>query len=405
MTSVFILYLAVIFFIAYLASRRTRSQSDFIFASRHLGPWATALGVGASDMSAWLMMALPGAFFVHGLNQIWLPLALVVFAYLNWRFVAQRLRVQSEHYADAKTLPMFFYHRFGGKTRLIRVVSALVILFFFTLYISSGFYSGALLLQTTLGWSFIESLCLGAAIIVVYCMLGGFLAVNWIDTFQGILIFIALLVVALFVAQSVGFWSGASHYYVQHAPSHLDFLHNASWISILSAVGWGLGYFGQPHILVRFMAADKADTIKTSRRICVSWMILALLCAALIGFMGAVYYHSSLADPETIFLHLVNAELDPWMAGFALAAVLSAVMSTVAAQLIGSCSTITEDLYGLFSNNTLSARKSLWFNRLMVVLIALVALFFASNPGMSLLNLVGYAWAGFGASFWACCAV
>ncbi len=394
----FVLYTLIIFVIAFVASRRTKSHADFILAHRQLGPWSTALGAGASDMGGWLVMALPGAAFAFGMNQIWLPIGLTIGAYFNWRLVAARLREDSIRYNDSQTIPTFFYNRFNADSPVIELASSLIILIFFTLYISSGFVSAALLMQSTFHWDYHTSLFVGAAIITVYSAVGGFLAVNWVDVFQGILMLVAFIIVAVIVMQKIGSFNGMHLYYQTHNAGYLNALNKVSWISCLSALGWGLGYFGQPHILVRFMAAKHTKNILLSRRICMTWMILCLITSYLIGLAGSVFFQGKLANPETVFLKLSEVALDPWSNGLLFSAILSAIMSTVAAQLISSCSTITEDLYTLFTNKKIQAGK-LRSDRLTLFLIAFVALFMAFHPKETLLNLVGYAWAGFGASF------
>ena len=398
-TIMFVFYIAIICVIAVVANRRTRTHTGFILANRQLGPWATALGAGASDMGGWLVMALPGAMFAFGLQTIWLPLGLSLGAYLNWHLVAKRLHDRSISCNDSQTIPSFFYNRFNGESKGIKVVASLVILIFFTLYISAGFVSGALLMQSTFGWDYSTALLVGAGIIVAYSTIGGFLAVNWVDIFQGLLMLAAFVIVAGIIMQSIGSFNGIHTYYQTHNPHYFDIFNNVSLIGCISSMAWGLGYFGQPHILIRFMAARDAEKIKISRRICMTWMILSLMAASLIGIAGSVYFNGQLDNPETVFLKLIEVALNPWVAGLLFSAVLSAVMSTVAAQLIGSCSTITEDLHSVFSKQARTDKKALLANRAVLILVSFASLLLALDPHTSLLSLVGYAWGGFGAAF------
>ena len=395
----FCLYTVIIFAIAFAASRKTFTQSGFILADRKLGALATALGAGASDMSGWLVMALPGAFFTFGLQEIWLPLGLSVGAWLNWRFVSKRLHDSSIQYSNSQTIPSFFYHRFGSKSVGIKITAAIVILVFFTLYISSGFVSGAMLMKSTFGWDYSTALLVGALIIVSYSVIGGFLAINWIDIFQGLLMLLSFTVVAALITSQVGGFRGIIDYHLGRDVQYFNIFNHVSLIGCISSLAWGLGYFGQPHILARFMATHHTSQLVLSRRICITWMSWSMLATSLIGIAGCVYFKGKLENPETVLLKLIEGALNPWVAGLLFSAILSAIMSTIAAQLVGSCSVITEDLFDVFKFKKFSERRKIFLNRAMLVLVAVIALLLSLNPKTSLLSLVGYAWAGFGASF------
>jgi sodium/proline symporter len=395
----FSFYTCIIFAIAITASRRTSTQSGFILADRKLGAWATALGAGASDMSGWLVMALPGAFFTFGLQEIWLPLGLSIGAYLNWRFVAKRLHDSSIAASDAQTIPSFFYHRFNSKSPAIKLAAAIVILVFFTLYISAGFVSAGLLMKSTFGWDYTTGLLIGALIIVSYSTIGGFLAINWIDIFQGLLMLVSFTIVAVLVTQEVGNIKGIIDYHSSKASGYFNIFNNVSFIGCISSLAWGLGYFGQPHILARFMASKNTDQLKLSRQICTSWMLWSMAATSLIGLAGSVYFQGNLENPETVLLKLIEVALNPWIAGLLFSAVLSAIMSTIAAQLVGACSVVTADLLTMLKFKVVAENKKVFLNRLILILIAAIALLLSLNNSSSLLALVGYAWAGFGASF------
>ncbi|MCP4476092.1 MAG: sodium/proline symporter [Gammaproteobacteria bacterium] len=372
----------------------TKSQSDFILAGRRLGTVTTALGVGASDMSGWLLLALPGGIFLFGLHELWMPMGLVIGAFLNWHFIAKRLRVATEKYNDSLTLPSYLYYRFNCSTAL-RTISALTIIFFFTLYISSGFVAMAKLMHSLLHFDYLLSLIVCAVVVVTYSALGGFIAVNWIDVFQGLLMLFSLLLVPYVALHKMGGWHTLQFHFVDHGL----FFHQINLTGLFLA-GWGLGYFGQPHILARFMAIKDQHHVGRSKLICMSWMLLSMAGAVLIGVAGNAYFNGTLHDPEMIFVELSKLLLNSWFCGIIFAAVLSAIMSTIAAQIIASCSTISEDFFlPLFGDKMVwSKQHMVWLDRLIVILVSVVAFLLAVDSHISLLTLVGYAWAGFGAA-------
>ncbi len=393
----FIIYFIFIFLIAVYSKRGMSSLSGFILSNRSLSGPVTALGAGASDMSGWLLLALPGTVFVHGLNQIWLPIGLTLGAYLNWRFVAGRLRVASEKANDAQTIPEYFDRRFKDRSGLLRMLMAVVILLFFTFYASSALVGGAVLFHTIFALHYRTALWLFAILIMAYTSIGGFLAVNRIDFFQGCLMFAALLAVPIYML---------CHGHLLQAGTHVNlpasFFHPLAGISamtVISLLAWGLGYFGQPHILVRFMAAKSPAVLPQARRICTGWMICSLIGAMGVGLLGAIYYHHNLKDPESIFLHLSEVLFNPWIAGILLAAVLSAIMSTISAQLLAASSALTADIYKRFFNKKAGSRHLLILSRVCVMLITLLAIVLAMKPNQTILALVSFAWGGLGATF------
>ncbi|WP_119343951.1 sodium/proline symporter PutP [Facilibium subflavum] len=400
LTVVFVIYIAIIFSLGICSYFYTKNLNDYMLGGRSLSGPIAALGAGASDMSSWLLLALPGAVMLHGLNQIWLPLGLALGAYLNWQFVAKRLRIYTEVAKDSITIPAYFENRFHDKTGFIRLLTAIVILIFFTFYTASGFVAGGLLFSSTFGISYAAGLGLTAAIILIYTCIGGFLAISWIDFFQGCLMFLALILVPVVVLYHIGSINTALTDVAQQSPVYLDAFKGTSIIGVLSLFAWGLGYFGQPHILVRFMATKTARSIPQAQFICMTWMCIALLGAVFTGLFGLAYFSSKgLSNPETIFIVLSNTFFNPWIAGVLLAAVLSATMSTASAQLLASSSAVVEDFYHKFFRPKASTTELLFSSRIVVFLIAIVALLLAANPKSSILNLVGYAWAGLGASF------
>ena len=402
----FVLYILAMVLIGFIAYRATKNFNDYILGGRSLGSFVTALSAGASDMSGWLLMGLPGAIFVAGLSESWIAIGLIIGAWLNWLFVAGRLRVHTEHNHNALTLPDYFTHRFEDTSRLLRIFSALVILVFFTIYCASGVVAGARLFETTFGVPYHYAIWLGAAATILYVFVGGFLAVSWTDTVQASLMILALLITPLFVILALGDLGTAMDTIAAQDPSNFDMFRGLSFIAIISLMGWGLGYFGQPHILVRFMAASSVKAIPRARRIGMTWMILCLAGAVAVGFLGIAYFagHPEQAGPvtengERVFMELVKILFNPWVAGVILSGVLAAVMSTLSAQLLVSSSALTQDFYKSFLRKQASERELVWVGRGMVLLIALIAIGIASNPDSKVLGLVAYAWAGFGAAF------
>lgn len=402
----FVVYILAMVLIGFMAYRATNNLSDYILGGRSLGSVVTALSAGASDMSGWLLMGLPGAVYLSGLSESWIAIGLIVGAYLNWLFVAGRLRVQTEHCGDALTLPDYFASRFEDRSGLLRVISAVVILMFFTIYCASGIVAGARLFESTFGMSYETALWAGAAATIAYTFVGGFLAVSWTDTVQATLMIFALILTPIVVVLATGGVDTTFLAIAAQDPAHFDMLRNTSFIGIVSLLGWGLGYFGQPHILARFMAADSVKSIAKARRISMTWMILCLGGTVAVGFFGIAYFaaHPELAGPvsdnhERVFIELAKLLFNPWVAGVLLSAILAAVMSTLSCQLLVCSSALTEDFYKAFLRKAAGQRELVWVGRGMVLLVALVAIAMAANPENRVLGLVSYAWAGFGAAF------
>ena len=400
------LYLVAMVAIGLVAWWRTRDFDDYILGGRSLGGYVTALAAGASDMSGWLLMGLPGALFLTGMSEAWIAVGLVIGAWLNWRFVAGPLRVYTERCDNALTLPDYFTSRFDDAGRLLRVLSALVILLFFAIYAASGIVAGARLFESVFGIPYAQALWWGAAATIAYTMIGGFLAVSWTDTVQASLMIFALLVVPVMVLLSLGGPAEAMAMVEQAAPGHLGWIGAGGMVAVVSALAWGLGYFGQPHILARFMAAESLRTIPQARRIGMAWMILCLAGAIMVGIAGVAWFAANpaqaapvQANPERVFIVLAELLFNPWIAGILLSAILAAVMSTLSAQLLVCASALTEDFYHGFVRPQAGQRELVWFGRGMVAAVALLAIWLARDPDSRVLGLVSYAWAGFGAAF------
>lgn len=402
----FVLYIALMLGIGWWAWLRTRTFDDFILGGRSLNPFVTALATGASDMSGWLLMGLPGALYLQGASESWIAIGLILGAYANWKWVAGRLRVYTERAGNALTLPDYFTQRFEDRSRLLRILSALVILVFFAVYAASGIVAGARLFEATFGIDYTTALWVGAAATIIYTLIGGFLAVSWTDTVQATLMIFALLLAPVVVILATGGIGASINLIEQVDPSRLDFFKNTTAISLISLLAWGLGYVGQPHILARFMAAKSYQAIAPARRISMTWMILCLFGAMAVGFFGIAWFAANPqaagpvnANPERVFILLSQLLFNPWIAGILLAAVLAAIMSTLSCQLLVCSSALTEDFYKGFMRPKASQRELVWVGRLTLLLVSLVAIALAWNPNNSVLGLVSNAWAGFGSAF------
>jgi len=397
------IYFLVMLGIGLYAFKNTKQDSSgYLLGGRQLGPAVMALSAGASDMSGWLVMGLPGAVYLSGLSNIWLGLGLIAGAYLNYLVIAPRLRAYTELANDSITLPEFFENRFEDKTRLLRIVSSIVIIIFFTVYTSSGVVGGGKLFESSFGLSYELGLYITAGVVVVYTLFGGFLAVSMTDFVQGCIMFLALVLVPAVILFDFGSYSAIAETIASSGANRLDLLAGTTTIGIISAVSWGMGYFGQPHIIVRFMAIRSLKEIKTARRIGMSWMIIALVGAMATGFFGFAYVAKTgieVADPETIFIILSQLLFHPLIGGFLLAAILAAIMSTISSQLLVTSSSLTEDVYKAFFNKDASDKQLVFMGRVSVLAVALIAISMAYDRESSILSIVANAWAGFGAAF------
>ncbi len=387
---------------------KTRADSSgYLLAGRGLGPAVTALSAGASDMSGWLLLGLPGALFASGLVEAWIAIGLTIGAALNWIIVAPRLREQTERLGDALTIPQFLANRFPEAGTLLRVTSAVIIVGFFTVYTASGMVGGGKLFETAFAGAlpvagmsdYMVGILLTAGIVLVYTMIGGFLAVSLTDFVQGVIMMTALVVMPLVI-----FFGTDTAVQLSAVPQEgfLSLTQGATVIGVISAVTWGLGYFGQPHIIVRFMAIDKVENVPLAGWICMIWMVISLAGAVAVGLAGRAYAGATglvVEDPEAIFILLGGLLFHPAVTGFLYAALLAAIMSTISSQLLVSSSSLTEDFYRLFLRRNASEREAVNIGRLSVALVAAAALVIAADPDSEVLGLVSNAWAGFGAAF------
>lgn len=396
-----IIYMLGMLGIGYYSYRKTTDLSDYMLGGRNLGPAVTALSAGASDMSGWLMLGLPGAMFAQGISASWIVIGLTLGAYLNWLYVAPRLRTYTELANNSITIPAFIGNRFEDNSRILRLVSGFVIIVFFTFYVSSGLVSGAVLFQNSFNVDYHLGLWIVGGVVVAYTLFGGFLAVSITDFVQGLIMVTTLVMVPLITIQASGGFQTSINTIHSLNPAYLDFFKGTTVLGIISLFGWGLGYFGQPHIIIRFMAISSIKELVKARRIGMIWMIFSVVGAMFTGLIGIAYFANqgiTLADPETVFLELGKLLFHPIITGFLLSAILAAIMSTISSQLLVTSSSLTEDLYGLFRRNA-SDKELVFVGRLCVLMVAVVAILIAYQRNETILNLVGYAWAGFGASF------
>lgn len=405
-TLTFAVYLIVVLAIGVIAWRSTASLRDYILGGRRLGRWTTALSAQASDMSGWLLLGLPGYAYLAGLESLWLVAGLLAGTWLNWRFTASRLRTATEAYGDALTIPEYLQRRFADPYGLLRLLGAAVVLLFFTFYTASGLVAGGKLFEAVFDLPYVWAVAAGAGAVLTYTFIGGFLAVSWTDAFQGMLMLAALVLVACFGMAVVGGLDGLAAGLEARNPALLSAFSDTAGaplttIAVLSLLGWGLGYFGQPHILARFMAVRSAGELDASRRIAVAWVVVALAAATLVGLAGAAWLEPPLegADSEKVFMAMAALLLHPVVAGVCLAGILAAVMSTADSQLLVASSAVSEDLYRDLLRKHASPAELLWIGRLAVIVIAIGAFLLALDPDSKVLDLVAYAWAGFGASF------
>ncbi|MFQ6342596.1 sodium/proline symporter PutP [Campylobacter sp. VTCC 70190] len=398
----FVGYSALMLFIGFYFYKQNKSSEDYFLGGRSMGPVVSALSAGASDMSAWLLMGLPGALYVSGLAESYIAIGLSIGAFLNWSFVAKRLRIYTSVIANSITIPDYFETRFDDDKHILRVVCAIVILIFFTFYVSSGLVGGAKLFEATFGIQYEYALTTGTLIIVAYTFLGGYKAVCWTDLIQGLLMMSALIIVPLVMISHLGGLNEAVNIVKEIKPNTFSMGEGLSLVGIISALSWGLGYFGQPHILVRFMSIKSTKDIPSATFVGISWMVISLVGACLIGILGIAYvnkFELSLQDPEKIFIVMSQLLFNPWIAGILLSAILAAIMSTASSQLLVSSSTIAEDFYKRILNKEASNKVVMNLGRFGVLAVAVIAFIISTDKNSSVLSIVSYAWAGFGASF------
>lgn len=408
---VFVLYLAFMLGIGIYFYNKGKKEdedlSDYLLGGRDLNPWVAALSAGASDMSGWLLMGLPGAAYLSGYSAGWIGIGLAVGTWFNWQFVAKRFRIYTEVSGDSITLSDYFENRFKDNSKILRMVSAVFILIFFFVYTASGFVAGAKLFNVVFGIAYVPALIIGAITILSYTILGGFAAVSWTDFFQGTLMFIALIGVPIGLFTALGGVGATMDGIRALNPNLLNLFANPDGSSLgfwatASLVAWGLGYPGQPHVTARFMAIRSHKDVKAATWIGTVWVVVGLLSSVLIGTVGMYYFRGAPltgAAVENVFMLAIQAVFSPAVAGLFLASVLAAVMSTADSQLLVTSSSFTKDFYQVFLKKDATEKQLVKVSRVSVLIIAAVAFVLALNPDSKVLDLVSYAWAGLGATF------
>lgn len=407
-----VLYFGVMLAIGWYSYRKTTKYDDYVLGDRGLHPFVAAISAGASDMSGWLLMGLPGALFVTGLSEMWIAIGLLLGTWANWAFVAPRIRSYSEVAQNSITMPSFFENRVQDRSRVLRLLAAAIIIFFFTFYVSSGMVAGGRYFESTFQGDYLTGMLIVGGITVLYTLVGGFLAVSYTDVVQGLLMFGALLIVpimALFALDNPAdiFSFAAENPYGPHTEpneTYFNMIAGVSAVTIIGNLAWGLGYFGQPHIISRFMALRSPAQAKQARFYGVLWVTLCFAGSIATGVIATAYFGQKAANVtdttsyETVFLDLTRILFHPFIAGIILTAVLAAIMSTMSSQLLVTASALVEDVYRVFGKKA-KGTTLLLGSRIMVLAVAFVAILLAINPSDSILGLVGFAWAGFGSAF------
>jgi len=380
--------------------RKTTSIEGYLLGGRGLGTWVTAFSAQASDMSGWLLMGLPGAVYLSGMSEAWIAVGLFIGTFCNWKYVAIRLRIYTAN-TDSLTLSTFFENRFKDPTGLLRTLSAIITLIFFTIYASSGLVAAGKLFESMFSMDYKLAVIAGAFVIILYTFLGGFLAVCWTDLIQGSLMIAAIVIVPLLAYNGVGGSEGIAAAMAEGNIS-MSFLPvtGIGILGVISTMAWGLGYFGQPHILARFMGINDPKSLPRSMTIAIIWVFISLAGAVIIGLI-AIPMFPGLAggDQEKVFIYMITKTFTPWIGGVFLAAILAAIMSTIDSQLLVSSSALTEDFYQKVIKKEASQKELVFIGRLSLVIISVIAVTLAINPSTTVFGLVSYAWGGFGAAF------
>ena len=402
----FVLYLAVMIGIGLYYSRKQKSLSQYILGDRSLGPWLTSLSAEASDMSGWMLMGLPGYAYLHGLSAFWTASGLILGTWANWVLTAKRLRTYTEIADNSLTIPDYLSNRFKDKKNILRFICAIFIMIFFIIYTSSGFVAAGKLFNTIFNIPYTTALLIGTFVVVFYTFLGGFGAVALTDFVQGTMMFFTGLYVPIAATFALGGPAPTWHALAKEGSDFFSLLPPSSsgianLILFLSCAGWGLGYFGQPHILVRFMAIGNPDDLKKSTRIAMVWVIISLMAAIAMGIIGKAFLTTPLenANAERVFIIMSQQLSTPFFTGIIWSAILAAIMSTASSQLLVTASAVAKDLYQPFIHKGASQKELLLVSRITVLMVALIAIFLASDPNSYIFQIVSYAWAGFGACF------
>ena len=397
----FFSYFAIILAIAFLSYRKQSSNTDFIMGNRSLNFWLTALSAHASDMSSWLFLAYPAAIFTQGLFYAWAAIGLTGFMFLNWQFIAPKIRTATEQLGSL-TLNSYFESRFGDTSGHIRIVSASMAVLYFTIYISSCLVGLGLIVESLFGLSYLLGISLGALIIVIYLFLGGYKTVAWIDLFQGFFLLGVIVFIPTYLLIEFGGIKPVMRVVeLKNISFSLfpDFSFNTFWVITMTVTSWGLGYFGQPHIIKKFMGIRRVVDMHKAKWVGISWQTIALTAATLIGLLGIFMFPDGIPDPEQLILNIVKTTFASFFAGLVLCAILAATTNVMAAQVLVVVSNLTEDFYKRLFRKKASQQELLWVSRASVILVALLGYIIAFFKPTTIYKLVLYAWSGLGASF------
>ena len=401
-----VIYFAILIGIGLVSYKKNDDMEGYALGGRALGPWVTSMSAEASDMSGWMLMGLPGYAYLAGISAAWIAIGLILGTWANWELVAKRLRIFTQHLGNSITRPEYLDNRFQDKQKKLRIASSVFIFIFFLIYTSSGFVAGGKLFETVFGWDYTMSLVVTAGIVVFYTMVGGFAAVCWTDMFQGFLMFFSVLIVPITAIYYVGGVGPTIARLNAISPNYFSLIKGAdgsvlSLTAIVSLLAWGFGYFGQPHILVRFMAIENPREIKQATHIAMTWVVISLFMSVMVGLAGRVYLGPILqgSAAETVFIKLSTQFYHPFVAGIITSGILGAIMSTSSSQLLVAASSFTTDFYKPVLRKNAEAGEMVKVSRLMIVLVSIFSIILALDPDSMILSIVSYAWAGFGAAF------
>lgn len=396
----FITYFTILLLIGVVFHKKQKSSADFVMGNRSLNFWLVALSAHASDMSAWLFMAFPMTVFLLGVGRVWIALGLLIGMFLNWQFVAPKLRSMTEKY-DSCTMPSFFERRFNDTSGIIRLLSAAATLIFLIHYLSAGLIAMGILLESLFGIEYFLGLSIAMLVVVIYTFIGGFTTVAYADFFQGVFLLLMILIVPVVAFNHIGGWdpiiASAAKQNISLSPFMNADLETVAPLFLL-AMGWGLGYFGMPHIVTKFMGIRSVSELKKSQWLGMSWQLIALSAAAIVGVIGLGFFEEGLSDPQLVFINMVKVLFHPFFGGIILCAIIAANMSTMDSQILVCASIMSEDLYKHFFKDSMTDKKVLLVSRFGVLVIALISLMFAFNKSTTILDTVSYAWSGLGSS-------
>lgn len=395
-----ILYFSCLTALVVWSSRKVKSTSDFLIGNRSMNFWLTAMAAHASDMSSWLFMGYPALIFAGGIFKSWVAVGLILCMWLNWQFIATKFRTLTGKW-NCSTFSSFLHHRYQDASGSLQLFSAFFCFIFYIVYICSGLTGLGILGQSLFGISYATSILVGTAIVVAYVILGGFVTLAWLDMVQGLFLLAVICLVPFVVVDQIGGWENVSHYWVAHNVD-LKLIPTNSFevFSMLTMIfSWGLGYFGQPHIITKFMGIKNPEEISKSRNVGMAWMVLSLAAATLVGLVGIAFFKEGLQDPQMVFIDMAKSTFSPFFVGLILCAVLAATINVMSSQLLILSSILTEDVFKRLFKKSVSSTNLLQISRIWVIIAALFAYGIASAKLGSIYHLVHYAWSGLGASF------